>query len=156
MEPEKLPETEKAPNRAIVDVKKVQWCCPDMNAAYCQVKFSDIPEYIQYTAVRGDEVSHGNELFQIIDRGLAGEIPPYAGPDHSMIEAWNLCMADKAAYKAELEKVLPEVQLGMASPTQIDRAKWLLGRIRDIESFHSNTYELTFCYVDCEGHDHES
>jgi hypothetical protein len=149
-------ETVKPANRAIVDVKNVQWSCPDMNAAYCLVKFSDIDKYLEYTAVRGDEVAHGNELFQIIDRGLAGEIPPYAGPDHSMIEAWNLCMNEKSAYKAELDKILPEVQLGLASAETLERGKWLFHRIRDIEAFHKNTYDLTFCYLNCVGHDHES
>uniref|UniRef100_A0AAU6W367 Uncharacterized protein n=1 Tax=Pseudomonas phage Lepni01 TaxID=3138536 RepID=A0AAU6W367_9VIRU len=137
-------------NRSIVDVKNVQWCCPNKDAAYCLVKFSDIEDYIKYTAVRGDEVAHGNELFQIIDRGLAGDIPEYSGPDQSQIEAWNLLMEEKSGYQVELSKILPEVQLGLASPERVERAKYLYGRIKDIESYHQATYDLTFCYVNRE------
>ncbi|WGH28305.1 hypothetical protein 10P302A_gene0045 [Pseudomonas phage 10P302A] len=137
-------------NRAVVDVKNVQWCCPDMNAAYCLVKFSDIDEWLEYTAIRGDEVAHGNELFQLIDRGLCGDIPEYSGPEHCQIEAWNLLMEERVGYQAELDKLLPEVQLGLASPEKVERAKWLYGRIKDINSYHDTTYAMTFCYVNRE------
>lgn len=133
--------------RKILDVRNIQWTCPDQNAAFCEVLFEGESEYLPYNAVHGDSVEAGSELFQIIHFGATGEVPAYSGPTRALMDEWNEKITTKNALQKQFDAILPDIQIGLASDETMDKARKLRTQIVALDAWHKENYEAVFCYV---------
>lgn len=137
--------------RKILDVRNIQWTSPEHDAAFCEVLFEGAAEYLPYNAVHGDSVEAGSELFQIIHFGAVGEVPAYAGPTRSLIDEWNEKTITKSGLQKQFDEMLPDIQIGVASPETMEKAREIRAQIVALDAWHRENYEAVFCYVKCGG-----
>lgn len=106
----------------ICDAKDPQWANEEKTRINLTVTFADAsigPHELGFTACAMDSEDHGRLLFAWANDGHAGSIEPWERRDVAPMDL-----------QLELDKLLPDVMLGLATPQELELAKLLRIQIK--------------------------
>lgn len=101
-----------------VSVKDPRWANRNGDLIVCTLEIDPLG-VVEYGAASFDDEPHGRELFAFLKAGGAGPVAPY--------ERRDVTVAD---LQEELDKLMPDVLLGLATSEEIALAKSLRVQIK--------------------------
>lgn len=87
------------------------------------VRFGHFDEEIEFTASPTDGMEYGRELYALAKAGKLGKVKPYVEPPKPL---WM--------YKKELEPLMMDITLGIATEEEIALARELRLKIKELEA----------------------
>ncbi|ANU79115.1 hypothetical protein Andromeda_40 [Pseudomonas phage Andromeda] len=105
----------------VEDIKSPRWANREHTRLSCVATFSP-GQVVPFGASLTDPEPHGRAIYDHILAGLAGKIAEYERP-----------AVTKEDLQAELDKILPDVMLGLATPEEIELARNLRIQIKAME-----------------------
>lgn len=103
-----------------LSVKDPRWANRNGNLIACTMEIDPLG-VVEYGAASFDDEPHGRELFEFLVNGGAGPVAPYERRDVTVEDL-----------KEELNKLMPDILLGLATQDEIELARLLRLQIKEM------------------------